>query len=100
LLIYGEEKNLNSNSNLNSNLKFENDKHIFLDILDKIKNDTESAYKLISKSGWVYRSSASASDKRKQKIYMMASGSSFNFKPIKCNECGGPDVTIVSILFS
>jgi len=50
--------------------------------IDKIKNGTESAYKLISKSGWVYRSSASASDKRKQKIYMMASGSSFNFKPI------------------
>lgn len=50
--------------------------------IDKIKNDTESAYKLISKSGWVYSSSASASDKRKQKIYMMTPGSSFNFKPI------------------
>jgi len=49
--------------------------------IDKIKNSTESAYKLISKSGWIYSSSASASDKRKQKIYMMASGSSFSFKP-------------------
>jgi len=49
--------------------------------IDKIKHGTESAYKLISKSGWVYSSSASASDKRKQKIYMMASGSSFSFKP-------------------
>ena len=29
------------NSNLNSNLKLENDKHIFLDILEKIKNDNQ-----------------------------------------------------------
>ena len=36
-LILPKEENLNSNSNL----KFENDKHIFLDILEKIKNDNQ-----------------------------------------------------------
>lgn len=49
--------------------------------IDKIKASEKSAYKLISKSGWIYSSSGSASDKRKQKIYMMATGSSFDFKP-------------------
>ena len=39
LILPKEEKNLNSN--LNSNLKFEKDKNIFLDILEKIKNDNQ-----------------------------------------------------------
>ncbi|NBV98377.1 MAG: type III-A CRISPR-associated RAMP protein Csm4 [Proteobacteria bacterium] len=50
--------------------------------LSLIKNSRRSAYKLISKSGWVYNSAAHASDKRKLKTYMMAASSSFDFKPV------------------
>jgi CRISPR type III-A-associated RAMP protein Csm4 len=46
--------------------------------LSKIQTSKLSAYKLISKSGWIYSSSSLASDQRKSKIYMMSVGSSFD----------------------
>jgi CRISPR type III-A-associated RAMP protein Csm4 len=49
--------------------------------LQKIQMSQNSAYNLISKSGWIYKSGHNPTDQRKSKTFMMSAGSSFDFLP-------------------
>ena len=46
LILSKEDKNLKDKNLKDKNLKLENDKHIFLDILEKIKNDNQKLHNL------------------------------------------------------